>query len=280
MDIHIKNISKTYKETRALDKVSFTFLENKIYGLLGRNGAGKTTLLNLITNKIFPTEGEIFLDTEPILENDKALANIYCMVEKNTYPKNMKVRDGFSWSKEFFSSFSMESALDLAKKFNIGLNKKMSELSTGYSSIFKIIVALSIHTPIILLDEPVLGLDANHRDLFYKLLVESYSENPRTFVLSTHLIEEVSDLVERVVILKEGKLIIDDEAENLLNKGYSVSGPSSMVDGFIQDKKVLGVTTIGGLKTASVYGQSVKNLPSGLELSKLDLQRLFIELTN
>ncbi len=279
--LEIKNITKTFANTTALDDVSISLEENRIYGLLGRNGAGKTTLLNLITDRIFPTSGEILLKGEKISENETALSKIYFMSEANLYPESMTVRKAFKWTGEFFTDFDFEYATVLCNKFNLNVDKKIRALSTGYQSIFKIIVALSCNAPIILLDEPVLGLDANHRELFYKELIQSYSERPRTIVLSTHLIEEVAELIENVIVIKDGKVIMQDSVENVLSQGYSVSGTSASVDNYIKGKNVIGIDTLGGLKTAYVLERPERdNLPDGLEISGLNLQKLFIRLTN
>lgn len=278
--IHIENVTMQFKDVVALNNINLIFEENKIYGLLGRNGAGKSTLLNLITNKIFPTTGLIKIDNEPVIENEKALNHVYCMSERTLYPDNMKIKDVFKWSKEFYPNFDIEYANQLAKKFDLKLNKAIKSLSTGYSSIFKIIVALACNAPIVLLDEPVLGLDANHRDLFYKELIESYSNNPRTFIISTHLIEEVADVIEEVVIIKNGTILINDSTEKVKTLGYGVSGKSSDVEEFVQNKKVLSVDSLGGLKTAYIMGEKPNQIPSSLEIATLDLQKLFIQLTN
>lgn len=137
-----------------------------------------------------------------------------------------------------------------------------------------------MNAPYILLDEPVLGLDANHRDLFYRILIERYSENPCTIVISTHLIEEVSNVIEDIIIIKQGKIIKNESREELLSQGYTVSGVASIVDDYVADKNVIGVDQIGGLKTVYVLGKLDKNVPEGIEISKLDLQKLFIQLTN
>ena len=134
--IEVKNISKNFGSVAALKNVSITFAENHIYGLLGRNGAGKSTLLNLMTNKIFPTEGEILVDGEPVMENDRALGKMYCMTEQNLYPEKMKMKDVFKWSKEFYPDFDMDYAHTLCSKFELSLNAKTNTLSTGYNSIF------------------------------------------------------------------------------------------------------------------------------------------------
>ncbi len=278
--IAIENVSMRFNDVVALDNINLVLEENKIYGLLGRNGAGKSTLLNLITNKIFPTTGTIKIDHELVLENEKALGKVYCMTERTLYPENMKIKEIFKWSKEFYPNFDINYAIELANKFNLNLNKAVKGLSTGYSSIFKIIVALACNTPIVLLDEPVLGLDANHRDLFYKELIESYSNHPRTFVISTHLIEEVADVIENVIIIKDGSILINESTETVKAMGYGVSGKSTDVDEFVKDKKVLSVDLLGGLKTAYLLGEKPNQLPNSLEVASLDLQKLFIQLTN
>jgi len=104
--IEIKNIAKSFGKTEALKNVSLTLEPEKIYGLLGRNGAGKTTLINIITNKIFADTGEVNIDGETAVENDRAQAKIYCMTEKNVHPWDMKVRDGFRWAYEFNPGFN------------------------------------------------------------------------------------------------------------------------------------------------------------------------------
>lgn len=278
--IEVKNLTKRFGDVTALNNVSFCFEENKIYGLLGRNGAGKSTLLNLITNRIFPDSGTVLIDGVTVNEDDGVLGKIYLMSEKTYYPEKMKIKEAFKWSKVFYPNFDEEYAVKLAKRFELNINKPVKSLSTGYTSIFKIVIALSVNAPYILLDEPVLGLDANHRDLFYRILIERYSENPCTIVISTHLIEEVSNVIEDIIIIKQGEIIKNESREDLLSQGYTVSGVASIVDAYVSDKNVIGVDQIGGLKTVYVLGKLDKKVPDGIEISKLDLQKLFIQLTN
>ncbi len=280
--IEIRNITKRYGDVTALDDVTLSLSENRIYGLLGRNGAGKSTLLNIITNRIFADSGEVRVGGMPAVENDAAQGKLYMMAEKNFYPETMRVGEVFDWTKVFYrGAFDMDYAKSLADQFGLNLKKKVRQLSTGYSSIYKIIIALSLDIPFLLLDEPVLGLDANHRDLFYRELLSSYAARPRTFVLSTHLIEEVSQLVEEVVIIQKGKIIRQESSETLLAGAYSISGPIPAVDAYVMGRALIGETTLGGLKTAYVQGEvDQAALTPQLEVSRPDLQRLFIELTN
>jgi len=148
--IEIRDVSKNFGDVRALDHASLLFEENKIYGLLGRNGAGKSTLLNVITGRIFAGLGDVFVDGEPAVENDAALGKIYMMSEKNYYPDRMKVKDAFRWTKEFYPGFDAEYAKKLSRLFELNVGKKIKSLSTGYSSIFKLITALSTNAPYLL----------------------------------------------------------------------------------------------------------------------------------
>lgn len=279
--IEIKNVTKCFKNTKALDNVNIKFEENKIYGLLGRNGAGKSTLLKIISNRIFADSGEVLVDGENAAENDNAQGKIYLMSESNFYPPKMKIKEIFKWTKQFYPNFDIEYAEMLSKEFGLNIKKNTRSLSTGYNSIFKIIIALSVNTPYVFLDEPVLGLDANHRDVFYRFLIEKYSENPFCCVISTHLIEEVSTVIEDVVIIKNGMVIKDQTRDSLLESGYTVSGSATLVDSYISGREVIGFDSIGGLKTAYVLGKVDRDaLPNGLEITKMDLQKLFVQLTN
>ncbi|MBU4540349.1 MAG: ABC transporter ATP-binding protein [Firmicutes bacterium] len=279
--IQINDVTKTFGDTLALNQVSLTFEPHKIHGLLGRNGAGKSTLLNIITNRLFADNGTVTIDGLSGTENDHAQGMIYLMSEKNLYPESMTCNEAFKWTKQFFKDFDLDYALNLARQFKLDPKKKIQSLSTGYNSIFKIITALSVNTPYVLFDEPVLGLDANHREMFYRLLIEKYSNNPFTAIISTHLIEEIANLLEYVIIIKNGEILVNESCEALLSKGYSVTGTINQVDTFVKDKEVIGEDVLGGLKTATVIGSINKStLPDGIEIANLDLQKLFIKLTN
>ncbi len=278
--IEVTDISKTFKDTNALTHVNLHFEENTIYGLLGRNGAGKTTLLNIINNRLFPDSGTVTLDGDTLTENTAALSRCFLTNENNLYPESMKVKDAFKWSQVFYPDFDMDYAGKLSKLFELPQKKKIKSLSTGYQSIFKNIVALSVNVPFVFLDEPVLGLDAYHRELFYKVLIEKYAEQPFTAVISTHLIEEAANIIEQVIVIKSGQIICSKSLEELLASGYCVSGPAAQTDSYIQTKNVIGTESLGGLKTAYILGIPDPDMPSGLEISRMDLQKLFIRLTD
>lgn len=278
--IEVKDLCKNFKDVKALSHVHLNFKENTIYGLLGRNGAGKSTLLNIINNRLLPGTGTITLNGQNITENTEVLRNLFLVNEDNIYPESMKVKDAFKWSKEFYPNFDIEYSKKLCDMFDLSPKKKIKRLSTGYQSIFRNIVALSVNVPYVFLDEPVLGLDAYHRDLFYKVLIEKYSEKPFTAVISTHLIEEAANVIENVIIIKNGEIIKDESIEHLLQNGYCITGASSLIDKYISEKEIVGVETLGGIKTAYIFGKPDNEVPSELEISNMDLQKLFIHLTN
>lgn len=281
MSIVMENVSKRFGQVQALDGVSLTFEENRIYGLLGRNGAGKSTLLNILSNRIFADSGTVTVDGRPAAENDGAQARLYLMSEQTCYPETMRVREAFRWTKNFYPDFDEAFARKLADSFELNTSARIKGLSTGYLSIFKLVTALSVNVPYVLLDEPVLGLDANHRELFYKVLLAKYGEKPFTALLSTHLIEEAAGFIEDAVIIKQGKVLRACSREELTAGYYTVSGSAQAVEEYIRDKKVLSVEAIGGLRSAYMEGKLQReNAPEGLEFSGMDLQKLFIQLTS
>lgn len=278
--IEVKGLCKTFGTTKALCDVSLKLEEGKIYGLLGRNGAGKSTLLNILTNRLFADAGTVLVNGVKAEENDNAQQKMFLMSEKSYYPESFRVSDIFRWTKEFYGAFDMEEAMRLSAAFGLDTKKRFRKLSTGYQSIAKIVTALSLYCPYILLDEPVLGLDANHRDLFYKLLLRSYAEHPRTMVISTHLIEESARLLEDVIVIKNGEIIETGPVEYLLGSGYSAAGAAEHVRRFTAGKTVIGAESLGGLQVAYIRGKRPEKVPAEIELGAMDLQKLFIQLTN
>lgn len=278
--IQVNDVCKSFGSTLALDHVSLTLEEGHIYGLLGRNGAGKSTLLNLITNRLYPDHGSVTIGGQPCADNDGALGQVFLMSERNCYPESMRVQEAFRWMKAFYPGFDTRYAERLAQDFGLPMKKKIKALSTGYSSIFKLTLGLAAGTPYLLLDEPVLGLDANHRQLFYRHLLENYAENPRCIVLSTHLIEEVARVIEQVIIIREGRLLCHEGAESLLQRTCCITGPAAAVDAYATGRRVIGSETLGGLKSCCLMEPAPAALPQGLACTVPDLQQLFISMTN
>ena len=120
--VNIHNVTKRYQKVTALDHVSFTLEHGKIYGFLGRNGAGKSTLINILANRIFADEGEIFIDGLPAAENMAVQEKIFCMSEADLYDTSLRVRELFRWTDRFYDSFDLERALNIAERFGLDIS--------------------------------------------------------------------------------------------------------------------------------------------------------------
>ncbi|MDO4903905.1 MAG: ABC transporter ATP-binding protein [Limosilactobacillus sp.] len=280
--LRIDHITKLYGRRVVLDDISFTLQPGKIYGLLGRNGAGKTTLLNIITNRIFATSGKISLGDTELKNDDEVIGQFFLMSEHTLYSKQTKIKKMFDLADASYGKFDYQNAQRQLGLFGLQEDDELAKLSTGLQTIAKVIVALNVNASYIFLDEPVLGLDANHRELFYKELIQSYQDKPRTFILSTHLIEEIQQLVEHVLVLHENKILADEEVEAMLSKAYAISGPEADVDQYVEGLNVIGSDKMGNMKTAYVYDKldDMRVIPDRVQINHIDLQHLFIQLTN
>ncbi len=282
----IHEVTKSFGPIRAVDNLTFELEPGRIYGLLGRNGAGKTTLLNLITSRMYTNKGEIRLFGEPGIDNQAALSRICSMPEKNLFPPGMRVKQILKITAGFYPTFDMAYAESLSREFELNMNIKYKALSRGYESILRIIIGLASRCELTIFDEPVLGLDAAGRDLFYQVLIRDYSAAPRTFILSTHLIDESADIFEDVLILKEGKLIAFDRIENLKQQAIVISGREDMVTAFVNryGLRIFNRETLGKLTAVTAAGpldddKLRQGRLDGLDFAPVSLQKLFIHMT-
>ena len=162
MSIEIKDIKKSFHTTKALDGVSCSFERGHIIGLLGRNGAGKSTLIKCIGNRLYQNEGSILIDGNEVRKSPKDFERITIVGDENMLPSSTKLKNVFKMMDDMGVG-SEEKALVLSKKFKLDVNKKWEKLSTGYRTIFKDILGLASNREYVFFDEPILGLDANHR---------------------------------------------------------------------------------------------------------------------
>ncbi|WP_339315977.1 ABC transporter ATP-binding protein [Paenibacillus sp. FSL R10-2734] len=282
--VEIKGLTKSYGKVTVIDEITFSLEQNKIYGLLGRNGAGKTTIMHMITAQLFPTSGDLKVFGEHPYENNRVLSQICFIKEGQKYPDTYRIIDVLEISALFFPNFDREYAHSLIKDFNLPLKRRIKKLSRGMLSAVGIVIGLASRAPLTIFDEPYLGLDAVARSLFYDRLIEDYSEYPRTVVLSTHLIDEVSQLLEHVIVIDNGKLIINEDAEALRGRATKVIGAAAKVEDFISGKETIARESIGGLLSATVIGLKSTDLSRaemlGLEISPISLQQLIVHLTN
>ena len=283
MSIQVQAVQQAFRGQTVLDNLNLTIKPNTIYGLLGRNGAGKSTLLNIISNRIFADSGTVTMDNESMCDNDRTLGKVYLMSEVNLYSERSRGKQLFKTTALLYGDFNDTYAKKLAQTFGLDLNARFGKLSTGYRTIFKLIIALCVPAEYIFLDEPVLGLDANHREIFYQELIETYSDHPRTFVISTHLIEEITNLIEHVFVLDHHHhIIVDGDVTDILGQSYAVTGPQTDVSTYTDGLNIIGKDHLGGITAHYVYGplDNDRPIPDTVTVEHLDLQKLFVNLTN
>jgi ABC-2 type transport system ATP-binding protein len=281
--VEVRQLTKSYGGVTAVDQVSFSIEADKIYGLLGRNGAGKTTIMRILTAQEFATGGDVRVFGEAPYENSRVLSQICFVKDSQKYPKSYRVIDVLEQAALFFPHWDREYAFALIEDFRLPLNQRMSALSRGMLSAAGSIVGLASRAPLTIFDEPYLGLDAVARGLFYDRLLEDYTEHPRTVLLSTHLIDEVSRLLEHILVIDQGRLLLDVEAEALRGRAFAVVGPAATVDTFTAGKDVLVRQPLGGLVSATVMGTAEDRKRAqalGLEVVPVSLQQLIVHLTS
>ncbi len=281
--VEVNHLSKKFGHLTAIDDMSFRVAENSIHGLLGRNGAGKTTLMQLLTGQDFATKGEIKVFGASPVENAKVLGRVCFIKESQKYPEDFKPRHVFRSAPWFFPNWDEAFATRLIADFRLPVDRRIKKLSRGQLSAIGIIVGLASRAPLTFFDEPYLGLDAVARQIFYDRLLADYAEHPRTVILSTHLIDEVSDLLEHVLVIDEGKVIIDAPAEDVRGSATTVAGTRSAVDAFVADREILSRDGVGGLASATVGALSPSEraaaASAGLELTPISLQQLIVRKT-
>ncbi|MEK3882318.1 ABC transporter ATP-binding protein [Paenibacillus sp. PL2-23] len=282
--IEVKDLTVRYGPMTAVDQVSFHLDGGKIYGLLGRNGSGKTSLLSVLASFQPQSKGEVRIGGEAPFEN-AAVTSQVCLIQESVHlADGYHVKDALKLAAVCWPNWDDSYAARLLESFGLPLKKRISALSRGMKSALGVTIGLASRAPVTIFDEAYLGMDAPSRYAFYEELLKDYMEQPRTFILSTHLIEEVSSLFEEVLILDGGKLLLHEETELLRGRGVTVTGPAAKVDEFQLGLNVLGEQKLGGTKSITVYGELsservTRARAEGLELGPVPLQDLFVHLT-
>lgn len=213
--LELKNISKTYGFKQALKHVSLQFPRGEIVGLFGENGAGKTTLMKCALGFI-PHAGSVTLDGAPITK--KNIEKLSFATSEHSFFPNLTAEAHRDFYKEHFPAFSEKRFKGLMEFFSLPMHKALRTFSTGQKNQFEVILALSQGADYILLDEPFAGNDVFNREDFYKVLLGILEPN-ETVILSTHLIEEVSDFIGRAVLIHRGEIVGDVSVSQLEDEG-------------------------------------------------------------
>src|SRR3954469_6898136 len=279
----LRDVTMRFREHVALDAVSTEIECDAITGLLGRNGAGKTTLMQLLAGHRVPTSGSVEVFGERPYENDSVLRGICFIKEGQRYPDRFRVRDALDSAALVFPRWDSDLAASLLGDFDLPAKRPIRKLSRGMNSAVGIIIGLASRAPVTLFDEPYLGLDAVARQLFYDRLLADYAHNPRTVVLSTHLIEEIADLLERVLLIDRGRVLLDADAESLRDSALTVTGPAEKVQAFARQHGLLHTESLGGHARAVVRvgAESDRRAAAahGLSVESTNLQQLVVAMS-
>lgn len=276
-------ITKKYGKKEVLHKVDLELEPGKIYGLIGRNGAGKTTLLSIMSAQNPTTQGQVLLGETPVWENQEALKHIYFSREINpnsTVYSGLKVKEHLKIAAAYLPNWDQEMADRLVTLFHLDKKKRISKLSKGMASMLTIVTALASKADFTFLDEPVAGLDVVAREQFYRLLVEEFTESGRTFVVSTHIIEEASDVFEEVIFLHEGEILLKENTQELLEHCVYVSGKTEAVEEAVKGKEIHARQVLGRSQGVMVrLKEEEQILPDGqITLQHMNLQKIFVSL--
>ncbi|MEV7635490.1 ABC transporter ATP-binding protein [Pseudarthrobacter enclensis] len=282
--IQVRNLSKRYKDAVALDDVSFDIEKDAIYGLLGRNGAGKTTAMSILTAQNLPTSGEVRVFGENPYENARVLSRLCFVRESQKYPDDANPRHAFAAARLFFPRWDQGLAEELIDDFQIPLKRTIKKLSRGQLSAVGVVIGLASRAEVTFFDEPYLGLDAVARQIFYDRLLADYAEFPRTIVLSSHLIDEVSNLIERVLLIDAGRIIMDESAEDARALATNVVGDAAAVDRAVNGREVIHRESLGRVSSVTFLGrpdpaERAAMAAQGLEFAPVSLQQLIVRLT-
>lgn len=287
--VEVDGVHLRFGDTQALDGVTCRLDGGKVYGLLGRNGAGKSSLMSLVAAFRRPTGGEVRVGGRPVFEQPDVVSQI-CLIREagDTVDGGEPVSEALAFAARHRRDWDPDCADRLVERFELPLRTHVGQLSRGKRCALGVTLGLASRAPLTMFDESYLGMDAPSRYAFYDELLSDYIAHPRTVVISTHLIEEVSSLFEEVLILDRGRLVVHEQAETLRARGVSITGPGPRVDRLVEGlgpaTAVLGTQQLGPTRSTTVYGDlddatRAEAAESGLELGPISLQDLFVHLT-
>lgn len=218
--LQIEHLNKFYGKKQVLNDVSFSCKEGGIIGLLGPNGSGKTTLLKIITGMLTAYDGDVQISGHAIGDQTKAM--ISYLSDEPYFPDYMKVKDALHVFSDFYYDFDLNKCMSLLKRFQIDNGMSLKTMSKGTKEKFQLSLVMSRNAKLIILDEPIGGVDPAAREVILDTILSNYNER-QTILIATHLIAEIERIFDTVLFIKEGKIILNEQVEELRSRtGQSV----------------------------------------------------------
>ena len=281
--IEVRNVSKSFDGFKALNQLSINVPTGAIYGLVGPNGAGKSTIIRHITGIYRQDEGEVLVNGEPVYENPNVKKEIAYIPDDVFFFAQSTIKDMMKFYKGVCPSFSVERYEKLRKAFELNENSKMRSLSKGMQRQAAFWLMVSMCPKVLVLDEPVDGLDPVMRRQVWGILMSDVAENGTTVLVSSHNLRELEDVCDHVGIMNKGKLLLERNLSDLQDNIAKVQ--LALPDGKTLPKelKILHHSSTGRLQTIIVRGKAeeITNQlaacePLFMDVVPLSLEEIFI----
>ena len=218
--VEIKNVYKSYSKKEVISNMNLNIPKGKIVGLLGPNGSGKSTLIKLINGLLQPNSGDVLIDgIKPSIETKR----IVSYLPERTYLNDwMKVSDILNFFNDFYDDFDIDKAMDMVKSLNIDINEKLKTMSKGTKEKVQLILVMSRHAKLYILDEPISGVDPAARTYILKTIITNYCEDS-TLLIATHLISEIENICDDVIFISNGNIVLQGNVDEIREeKGKSI----------------------------------------------------------
>ena len=213
--VEIKNVYKSYSKKEVISNMNLNIPKGKIVGLLGPNGSGKSTLIKLINGLLQPNSGDVLIDgIKPSIETKR----IVSYLPERTYLNDwMKVSDILNFFNDFYDDFDIDKAMDMVKSLNIDINEKLKTMSKGTKEKVQLILVMSRHAKLYILDEPIGGVDPASRDYILETILTNFNEGS-SILISTHLISDIEKILDQVIFINQGKIVLNEDADTIRKK--------------------------------------------------------------
>jgi ABC-type multidrug transport system, ATPase component len=283
--IETKNISKVFEDLEALKSVNIKVNKGSIYGLVGSNGAGKTTLIKTLVGIYRQDQGEVLIDGEKVFENIDTKCKVTFIPDALYFFTQYNIKDMAKFYKRVYATWNEQRYEKLKEAFNIDEKKKIHKLSKGMQRQVAFWLALSCMPELLILDEPLDGLDPVMRQKVKNLIIQDVAERQMTVLISSHNLRELEDLCDYIGILHKGSLILEKELDDLKSDIHKiqVAFKEDIPEGILKDVNILYEEKRGSIRLFIVRGKKeeiIKQLskfePVILDILPLTLEEIFI----